>query len=119
MARNKKNSTTTVEDTTNVETPEVQAPDQDQPKAKKVKTSRSYLYLGGTPANPKGQVTTVLKALAEMEKGSLAEFVAKVNDLDPNYKTKTPIEASVKFHLHLLSRKGYVQEVDTPIAQEA
>lgn len=94
----------------------VEVPTQEVPTQApaKVETIRKYKYQGTQPEKPKGQVTSVLKALEELKEGTLQEFVAKVNELDPGYKTKTPIEASVKFHLHLLSRKGHVQEVNVP-----
>lgn len=101
--KNQKN----VENTETVETPKVE----------KVATRRIYKFTGKAPENARGQVAGVIKALQALAEGDLDAFVNKVNELDPSYKTKTPMEASVKFHLHQLAKKGAVIEIDEPIVE--
>jgi hypothetical protein len=92
---------------------------QAQPKVKKAKPVRLYQWSGKKPQDPKGQVVTVLAALESIgdSPAELAQVVAKVKEIAPTYKTITPLEDSVKFHLHQLARKNFVIEVNQAPAE--
>jgi hypothetical protein len=82
------------------------------PKPKKARPVRTYTWSGNQPQEVKGQAVTVLEALKAVRAGVLEDFVAWIQEAAPTYKTKTPLDDSVKFHLHQFARSGYVTEAD-------
>lgn len=82
------------------------------PQTRRSETKLSYKMISTPPRLRKGQCSQAFAGLAEIGEGTLDEVVDQVVRLHPNYKTKFNLRESVKFHLHCLSREGFVEEVN-------
>lgn len=104
MAKKNKNTQDVVEN--NNEQPIASTP--------KIPTIRRYELIRTPEKAPRGQASLVLKAAEQVKAGFLDDFVAAIDTA--TYKTKFPVEDSVKFHLHQLARQGFIKEEDVQIA---
>lgn len=82
-------------------------------KMSMIDSTRKYVFLNVTPEKYSGQVTSVIQSLINIKEGKLSDFITEVMRINPNYSTLTPINQSVKYHLHQLAKKGFVKEMNS------